>query len=65
MSLVVAGIDFLFSVLLLAVIVGGVDQMSQALVLAKKPHIIIGECVCFWSYMRKCSLVTHLNGENN
>lgn len=28
---------------ILAVVVGGVDQMSQALVLAKKPHIIIGE----------------------
>jgi len=25
-----------------AVIVGGIDMMSQALMLAKKPHIIIG-----------------------
>ena len=28
--------------LLTAVIVGGIDMMSQALMLAKKPHIIIG-----------------------
>lgn len=34
-----------FPVTLSAVVVGGVDQMSQALVLAKKPHIIIGECL--------------------
>lgn len=33
----------LFFFFILAVIVGGVDQMSQALVLAKKPHIIVGE----------------------
>ena len=26
-----------------AVIVGGVDMMTQALALAKKPHIVIGE----------------------
>lgn len=26
-----------------AVIVGGIDMMSQSLVLAKKPHIVIGE----------------------
>ena len=26
-----------------AVIVGGIDMMSQALMLAKKPHIIIGK----------------------
>jgi ATP-dependent RNA helicase DDX47/RRP3 len=28
---------------LIAVIVGGMDMMTQALMLAKKPHIIIGE----------------------
>ena len=26
-----------------AVIVGGIDTMTQSLMLAKKPHIIIGE----------------------
>lgn len=26
-----------------AVIVGGIDSMSQSLALAKKPHIVIGE----------------------
>lgn len=26
-----------------AVIVGGVDAMSQAMVLAKKPHVVIGK----------------------
>ena len=26
-----------------AVIVGGIDMMSQSMVLAKKPHIVIGE----------------------
>lgn len=26
-----------------AVIVGGIDMMSQSLVLAKKPHIVIGK----------------------
>lgn len=28
-----------------AVIVGGIDMMSQSLVLAKKPHIIIGKTI--------------------
>lgn len=32
---------FFFS--LVAVIVGGIDSMSQSLALAKKPHVIIGE----------------------
>ncbi len=27
-----------------AVVVGGIDMMTQALVLAKKPHILIGTC---------------------
>lgn len=27
----------------LAVIVGGIDMMTQSLMLAKKPHIVIGE----------------------
>ena len=31
-----------------AVIVGGVDMMTQALVLAKKPHVVIGEGVSGW-----------------
>ena len=26
-----------------AVVVGGIDMMSQSLVLAKKPHIVIGK----------------------
>lgn len=26
-----------------AVIVGGIDSMSQSLALAKKPHVVIGE----------------------
>lgn len=33
---------YLFFFLSLAVIVGGIDMMSQSLVLAKKPHIVIG-----------------------
>lgn len=28
---------------LVAVIVGGIDSMSQSLALAKKPHVVIGE----------------------
>lgn len=28
-----------------AVIVGGIDMMSQSLVLAKKPHIVIGKTI--------------------
>jgi len=28
-----------------AVIVGGIDMMSQSLVLAKKPHIVIGKSI--------------------
>ena len=28
----------------LAVVVGGIDMMSQSLALAKKPHIIVGKC---------------------
>ena len=32
-----------FMLLCTAVIVGGIDMMSQALMLAKKPHIIIGK----------------------
>ena len=27
-----------------AVIVGGIDMYDQALMLAKKPHVLIGEC---------------------
>lgn len=27
----------------IAVIVGGIDSMSQSLALAKKPHVVIGE----------------------
>lgn len=41
-----------------AVIVGGIDMMSQSLVLAKKPHIVIGKMisqsmisVCFFTPM--------------
>ena len=37
-----------------AVIVGGIDMMTQSLQLAKKPHVIIGGCdqlvVCNTSY---------------
>ncbi len=29
-----------------AVVVGGIDMMSQALVLAKKPHVVIGKSFC-------------------
>ena len=29
-----------------AVVVGGVDMMEQALVLAKKPHVVIGKSQC-------------------
>lgn len=36
------GFFFFFSS---AVVVGGIDMMSQSLVLAKKPHVVIGECV--------------------
>lgn len=32
-----------------AVIVGGIDTMSQSLALAKKPHVIIGKLMC-WGY---------------
>ncbi len=28
-----------------AVVVGGIDMMTQALVLAKKPHVVIGLCI--------------------
>ena len=28
-----------------AVLVGGIDMMSQAIMLAKKPHVIVGERV--------------------
>lgn len=31
----------------IAVIVGGIDIMSQALMLAKKPHVIIGKIIDF------------------
>lgn len=40
-----------------AVIVGGIDMMSQSLVLAKKPHIVIGKTIseksdqCFFTQM--------------
>lgn len=34
-------VTFLFCVA--AVVVGGIDMMSQSLVLAKKPHIVIGK----------------------
>lgn len=30
-----------------AVIVGGIDTMSQSLALAKKPHVIIGKLMCW------------------
>lgn len=39
---VVSDIHLFFFFLFPAVIVGGIDMMSQALVLAKKPHIVIG-----------------------
>lgn len=32
-----------------AVIVGGIDTMSQSLALAKKPHVIIGKFMCWGS----------------
>ena len=32
-----------------AVVVGGIDMMTQALVLAKKPHIVIGRLLSFHS----------------
>ena len=32
-----------FTLNALAVIVGGIDMMSQSLALAKKPHIIVGK----------------------
>ncbi len=32
-----------FCLLIVAVIVGGIDMMTQALQLAKKPHFIVGE----------------------
>ena len=40
----------LSSVTFSAVIVGGVDNMTQSLMLAKKPHVVIGVC---------CVLVGH------
>lgn len=35
----------LFSPSVAAVIVGGIDMMSQSLVLAKKPHVVIGKSI--------------------
>lgn len=45
---IVSAIVYLFDKLILiffslAVIVGGIDMMTQSLMLAKKPHIVIGE----------------------
>lgn len=34
-----------------AVIVGGIDMMSQSLVLAKKPHIVIGKTTLLEMYL--------------
>lgn len=45
--------------LLVAVIVGGIDSMSQSLALAKKPHIVIGE-----SPSKVNSTVTGCGGES-
>lgn len=39
--------DSLHSVCPAAVIVGGIDTMSQSLALAKKPHVIIGKLMCW------------------
>lgn len=36
-------LTFLMLVSFAAVVVGGIDMMSQSLVLAKKPHIVIGK----------------------
>lgn len=33
----------MFVLCVAAVVVGGIDMMSQSLVLAKKPHIVIGK----------------------
>lgn len=40
-----------------AVIVGGIDMMSQALVLAKKPHVVIGKRMLDVS-CRVCGVIT-------
>lgn len=45
---IVSAIVYLFDKLILfffslAVIVGGIDMMTQSLMLAKKPHIVIGK----------------------
>lgn len=37
-----------------AVVVGGIDMMTQALVLAKKPHVIIGT-LCTYDMNRTCN----------
>lgn len=39
--------DSLLSLCPAAVVVGGIDTMSQSLALAKKPHVIIGKLVCW------------------
>jgi hypothetical protein len=31
-----------------AVVVGGIDMMAQSLILAQKPHIIIGKHFALW-----------------
>ena len=36
----------LFVICFSATIIGGVDKMTQAIMLAKKPHIIIGKHFC-------------------
>ena len=33
---------FYIPYVILAVVVGGIDMMTQALTLAKKPHVVIG-----------------------
>lgn len=44
-----------FNLFVLAVIVGGVDMVTQALALAKRPHVIIGISL----------IIVHLNPDLN